>query len=427
MRLFVAWPKSWWGAIVFDIRNYPYDEQRNCLVIGGEAMIFHCHHYLNYLQRSILDADYIDSRPFIVGSAADAVFQQLRVLCKGLSVDDAKQMAAEVYKTFGFGLIDLSGMTPEGGRFETYKSFYSKTWLMKFGASAKPVDYFTAGYLAAAFAVIYKQPLSAVYAEQVMCMACGDAYNAYEVRWVKSGRGNFSVYPPKNPLIFNDSPKLPIGWEFEETVTRSFLGAHETMVGNEEGYIPAFGVYIARNLSDFINRLQFEFVRAMKEVGGEYGEQLASELLLEAGHACGFFTYGGVMTSQEWNTYVKPYLRTREDWIKGLASLINTMGWGYHTMVEVSRERAVFRNYNDFEDLSYMRMYGLADKPVHWANSGGFTGLMQLVYNTDLVNGQVINTEEGFRHMRRSKAKYKTRMLKSIACGDDYLEAEISL
>lgn len=409
---------------MFDIRAYPYDEARNCFVIAGEAMVFHCHHYLNYLQRSILDADYIDSRPFIVGSAADAVYQQLSELCRGLSVDDAKQMAAEVYKAFGYGLIDLGPLTAQGGRVETYKSFYSKTWVMKFGLSAKPVDYFTTGYIAAAYAVIYGHSLGSVNAAQVMCMACGDSYNAHEVH---VGQGNFSVYPPKNPLRFNDSPKLPIGWEYEEVVTRSFLGAHENMVGNEEGYIPAFGVYIARNLSDFINRLQFEFMRAMKKVGGDYGELLASELLLEAGHACGFFTYAGVMTSDEWRTYVKPYLKSREDWIRGLASLINTMGWGYHTIVELSRERAVFRNYNDFEDLSYLRMYGVADKPVHWANSGGFTGLMQLIYNTDLIHGEVINTEEGFRNMRRSKAKYKTRMLKSIACGDDYLEAEISL
>jgi hypothetical protein len=124
---------------------------------------------------------------------------------------------------------------------------------------------------------------------------------------------------------------------------------------------------------------------------------------------------------------VKPYLRTREDWIKGLAALINTMGWGYHTAVEITRERAVFRNYNDFEDLSYVRMYGLASQPVPWANSGGFTALMQLIYNTDLVDGEVINTEEGFRQMRRSKAKYKTVMTRSIACGDDYLEAVISI
>ncbi len=409
---------------MFDIRNYPYDEARNCIVVAGEAMIFHCHHYLNYLQRSILDADYIDSRPFIIGSAADAAYQQLSILCQGLAVDDAKKMVAGIYKSYGYGLIDLGGMTSDGGSFQTSKSFYSKTWAMKFGRSRRPVDYFTTGFIAAAFAVIYKHPLSAVNAEQVMCMACGDTYNLHKIQL---GKGNFSIYPPKKPIQFNDSPKLPIGWAYEKDVTNAFLGAHENMVGNEEGYIPAFGVYITRNLSDFVNRLQFEFVRAMKEVGGEYGELLASELLLEAGHACGFFTYAGIMTSDEWNTHVKPYLHTREDWIKGLASLINTMGWGYHTIVEVSRERAIFRNYNDFEDLSYLRMYGLADKPVHWANSGGFTGLMQLIYNTELVNGEVINTEEGFRNMRRSKAKYKTRMIKSIACGDDYLEAEISL
>ncbi|HQU73569.1 MAG TPA: hypothetical protein PLG66_14795, partial [Calditrichia bacterium] len=120
-----------------------------------------------------------------------------------------------------------------------------------------------------------------------------------------------------------------------------------------------------------------------------------------------------------------PHLKTREDWVKGLISLINTMGWGYHTVLDLSSERAVFRNYNDFEDLSYMRLYGQSDYPVHWANSGGFTGLMQLIYSTGLVNGDPIHTEEGFRKMRRSTSRYKTRMTKSIACGDDYLEVEI--
>ncbi len=409
---------------MFDIHQYPFDTEHNCIVVAGEAMIFHCHHYVNYLQRSILDAEYIDSRPFIIGSAADAAYHQLSRLCEGLSTDDAKKMAADVYKTFGYGLIDLSGMTEEGVTVNTYKSFYSKTWVMKFGPSKKPVDYYTSGLIAAAYAVIYGKPLSDIHAEQTRCMARGDEFNTHVIR---AGGGNFSTYPAKNPTRFSSSPKQPIGWEHEEAVTNAFLGAHAHMVGNEEGFIPAFGVYLTRNHSDFINRLQFEFMRAMQAVAGDYGGKLASELLLEAGHACGFFTYGGVMTSEEWKTVVKPYLRTREDWIKGLASLINTMGWGYHTAVELSRDRAVFRNYNDFEDLSYMRMYGQASQPVHWANSGGFTGLMQLIYNTDLVEGDVINTEEGFRHMRRSKAKYKTRMTKSMACGDDYLEVEISL
>ncbi|HFU76442.1 MAG TPA: hypothetical protein ENK66_09375 [Arcobacter sp.] len=407
---------------MFDINKYKFDEEHNCLFVAGEAMVFHCHHYLTNLQRTILDADYIDSSKFLIGSAADAVYNQMKNLCDGLCEDESKQMAEEVYKCFGYGLIDLSSMDENGCDIKTTKSFFSKTWHQKFGKSKKPVDYYTSGFLAAVYAVIYNKELKDIYANQTTCISCEDEYNRFEV---KIGDNNFDTYPKKQETQFKDVPKLKIDWEHEEVITNAFLGAHARMVGNEEGLIPAFGVYVVRNQSDYVNRLQFEFVREMTKIAGDYGVTLAGELLIEAGHACGFFTYGGIMTSNEWNTAVKPYLKTKEDWIKALASLVNTMGWGYHTAVELSEERAVFRNYNDFEDLSYIRMYGKSVYPVHWANSGGFTGLMQLVYNTDLVNGEKIETEEGFRYMRRSTIAYKTRMRKSIACGDDYLEVEV--
>lgn len=412
---------------LFDIHQYPYDVEHNYLEVAGEAMVFHCHHYVNYLQRSILDAEYIDSARFLIGAAADAVYHQLSVLCKGLSVDESKKMAEEMYQAFGYGLIDLTDMNADGLVLQTYKSFYAKTWLMKFGESRKPVDYYTSGYLAAAYAVIFDIPLAEIHAEQTTCMSKGDACNTHVIR---PGVCNFSLYGPKQATRFNPIAKLPLNWQHEETVTKAFLGAHATFVGNAEGFIPAFGVYLVRNQSDFINRLQIEFMFAMQEVAGDYGVSLARELLLEAGHACGFFTYGGVMSSQEWKSVVLPLLTSREDWIKGLAALVNTMGWGYHTAVELSPEKAVFRNYNDFEDLSYLRLYGdrpAPSFPIHWANSGGFTGLMQLVYQTDLVDGTRIDTEDGFRQMRRAKAKYKTNMTKGMTCGDDFLEVEVYL
>lgn len=409
---------------MFDINDYKFDQKHNYLEIGGEAMIFHCHHYITNLQRTILDADYIDSKLFLIGSAADAIYHQLTNLCEGLNEEESKQMAQDIYKVFGYGLIDLSCMDENGCELKTTKSFFSKTWEMKFGKSSTPVDYYTSGFLAAAYAVIYKKNLKAINAVQTSCVACGDEINTHVI---KLGESNFSTYPKKAQTVFNNTPKVSLNWEYEEVVTNAFLGAHATMIGNEEGYIPAFGVYLVRNQSDYVNRLQFEFVRQMNEVAGEYGITLAGELLMEAGHACGFFTYGGIMTSPEWEGAVKPYLKTKEDWIKGLAALVNTMGWGYHTAVELSEQKAVFRNYNDFEDLSYVRMYGKSEYPTHWANSGGFTGLMQLVYSTDLLNGEKIETEEGFREMRRSKIGYKTKMTKSISCGDDFLEVEVWL
>ncbi|MGB0721800.1 MAG: hypothetical protein ACPGU7_05320 [Gammaproteobacteria bacterium] len=409
---------------MFDINAYPYDPDHNYLEVAGEAMIFHCHHYLGILQRTILDADYIDSRPFLIGSSADANYNQLKNLCQGRDIAEAKIIAQEVYKTFGYGLLDLSTMDEDGIELTTTKSFFSKTWVLKFGRSEKPVDYYTSGFLAAAYAVIYGRELAEVQVEQTRCIARGDLANTHVVR---PGPSNFATYPAKRPTEFVEVPKLSLDWEHEEQISNTFLGAHATFVGNEEGYIPAFGVYVVRNQSDYVNRLQFEFVRAMTEVAGDYGITLAGELLMEAGHACGFFTYGGMMTSNEWNTYVKPYLKAPEDWVKGLASVINTMGWGYHTAAELTEERAVFRNYNDFEDLSHLRMYGKSDHPIHWANSGGFTGLMQLVYKTNLIKDGNLGSEEGFRHMRRTKQGYKTHMTKSIACGDDYLEVEITL
>jgi len=409
---------------MFNINDYKFDEEHNYLEIGGEAMIFHCHHYITNLQRTILDAEYIDSALFLIGSAADSVYIQLSNLCDGLDIQESKQMAQDIYKCFGYGLIDLTLMDENGGVITTKKSFFSKTWMMKFGESQKPVDYYTAGFLAATYAVLYKKELKNVQCVQTTCLSCGAEHNSFVI---SEGEANFTLYPPKAPTQFKNIPKLSLNWEYEEVITNSFLGAHATFVGDEEGLISAFGVYLVRNQSDYVNRLQFEFAKAMHEVAGDYGITLAGELLMESGHACGFFTYGGIMTSKEWEMAVKPYLKTKEDWIKGLAALANTMGWGYHTATELSKEKAIFRNYNDFEDLSYLRMYGENDYPIHWANSGGFTGLMQLVYNTNIVNGEKIETEEGFREMRRSTIGYKTRMTKGISCGDDYLEVEVYL
>lgn len=278
--------------------------------------------------------------------------------------------------------------------------------------------------MTATYAVIYNKELKDIHTQQTTCMACGDAFNTYIVQL---GECNFTLYPPKAPVEFKKVEKLKMDWEYEQAITEAFLGTHTTMVGDDEGLISAFGVYLVRTQSDYVNRLQFEFEKAIVEVAGEYGSTLAGELLMEGGHTCGFFTYGGIMTSPEWNEVVKPYLKSQEDWIKGFVALANAFGWGYHTIVELSRERAVFRNYNDFEDLSYMRMYGKSEQPIHWANSGSLTGLMQLVYNTELIHGERIETEESFREMRRSSVGYKTNMRRGVSCGDDYMEVEIYL
>jgi hypothetical protein len=148
---------------------------------------------------------------------------------------------------------------------------------------------------------------------------------------------------------------------------------------------------------------------------------------MQAGLACGFFTLGGIMSSPEWEGAVKPYLKTEEDWAHAAIALTNNMGWGYQIITEISKEKMVFRNYNDFEDLSYLKMYGESDTIVHTANSGGWSSLQVLLYESDLVESGKIDTKAMFEEVRKSKFGYKTIRTKGIANGDNYLEMEVVL
>ncbi len=409
---------------MFNINDYKYDVDNCYIEIGGESMMYHCHHYLTNLQKTVYDAEYIDGFMLMASCAADAVQHQLSNLCEGLSVEESKEVAQDTYKVFGNGLVDLSSMNEDGVELTTTKSILSKTWQMQFGESQKPVDPYTTGFLAAAYAVIYKKDLKDLHITQTTEMASGDAFNTHSIR---VGDGNLTLYPKKSKVAFRQISKPKSSWEHADLITKTFSGANQNFIGNEEGYIPGFGVYVVCNQSDYINRVQFEFMKAVEEVTGEYGVTLASELLMQAGLACGFFTLGGIMSSPEWEGAVKPYLKTTEDWAHAAIALTNNMGWGYQVITEISKEKMVFRNYTSFEDYSYLKMYGKSDHIVHTANSGGWSSIQPLLYNSDLVETGKIDTITMFEEVRKSKFGYKTIRTKGIANGDDYLEVEVVL
>jgi len=407
---------------MFNINDYKYDEENCYIEVGGESMMYHCHHYLTNLQKTIYDAEYIDGFMLMASCAADAAYYQLSNLCEGLSIEESKQVAQNSYKVFGNGLVDLSAMNEDGIELTTTKSILSKTWQMQFGESKKPVDPYTTGFLAAVYGVIYKKNLKDLHIVQTTEMASGDAFNTHSIR---VGEPNITLYPKKSKVAFKPTPKPKSSWEHADLITKTFSNANQNFVGNEEGYIPGFGVYVVCNQSDYVNRVQFEFMKAVEEVAGEYGTTLAGELLMQSGLSCGFFTLGGIMSSPEWEGAVKPYLKSTEDWAHAAIALTNNMGWGYQIITEISKEKMVFRNYTSFEDYSYLKMYGESDHIVHTANSGGWSSLQVLLYVSDLVETGKIDTIAMFEEVRKSKFGYKTIRTKGIANGDDYLEAEV--
>jgi hypothetical protein len=367
---------------VIDLSQFGYDFRANRLVWGGEAMILHCHHYNCFLQRSIQDAEYIDSAPVLIGAAAEVTFAQLTSMLPASAEVAARKTAVEaLYRACGFGLIDLSAVTDRGGEVRTASTHYSTGWKEKFGHSKAPVAFFSTGFLAGALAAIYRLDLNSIQARQTQCRSTGAQQDVFVLA---RGPVNFATFPRRQDPVL-----LPVGQDTEpattverEGITRAVAGMR--LEGNAQGMIPAFGVYLTRMYADYYNRISFAFERDMVAVSGREGIEVASGLFVEAGHVCAFNTMGGIMISPEWDALVLPMLKTRQDWLYGIVACVNALGWGTWKVLDATPEAATFRIYNDYESLGYCSMYGTADHGISYLATGAAAGLMNLIYVGDI-------------------------------------------
>lgn len=405
----------------FKFSDYSYDFPMARFDIDGEAMIFHCHHYNCFLQRTILDAEYIDSKPHLVGAAADVVLHQLRRMFARLTDATARRAVTEaLYRSSGFGLLPLEALTENGGEVRTQSTHYSTGWKEKFGKSNSPVAYFSTGFLAAAYAALYDVPLEEVRAEQTACRSMGAADDVFVV---SRGQGNIKCYPARKPVSLQPpTPEAEIPSSVDrDGITRAIAGM--PIAGNEAGLIPAFGVLLTRMYADYYNRISYEFENQLRETTGAPGLEVARNLLVEAGHMCAFNTFGGIMTSTEWDGMILPSLSTREDWVAAMLAVVNAFGWGVWRAIEVSPQRALFRVYNDYESVGYTSMYGQSDHAVSYLASGGVAGLMNLVYVGDIASRPAL-TEDFYQKLFKGPNIFRVTQTRCRAQGDPYSEFE---
>lgn len=393
------------------------DAEKRKFVVGGEPMLLHCHHYNVFLQRSIRDAEYIDSRPFLIGAAAEVAHTQLKTYYTEKLISDInerKKFAEHIYKWAGFGVVDFSSLTEDGGECQTHSSHFSMGWTEKFGTSDEAVCFFMSGWIVGALAAIYNQELGSYSVVETACQAME---NDRDVFLIKKENANYEIYssvglggisahnvitPPENRVDY-------------EGVFSALTNMD--IVGNEDGIIPAFGVYLTRMYANYYNRISFEFLHKIQELGEE-AIDIARDLFVEAGHVCAFNTFGGIMTSAEWDALVKPSLQSKEDWVHGMVAAVNALGWGRWQIKSLSEQEAIFVLHDDYESCGYLAMYGTAKFNISFLAQGACAGIMNLVYIGNVASRPNF-TEEFYQHLFKTESSYKMECLSSKAMGDE--------
>ena len=397
-------------------------------LLGSEPMIFHCHYYNAFLQQTILDAAYIDSRPFLLGAAAEVSFNQLSSLFRShdiTGIEERKLWAEYIYAHSGFGRISLESISEGGGIVEAPTSHYVEGWqAINKSNTTKPVCYFTGGWLCGALSAIYDQPNGYYGVEEKQCAAMDASHCSFSI-W--AGSSNYTVFQSVGTGTLSEKhiiQTVPNNNVDYDGIYQAVSGMD--LSGNVDGFIPAFGVLLTHHYANYYNRTSFELLRQMSDRFGEEGREIAEELLTEAGRVCSFHTAGGMMISDEWDALVRPMLKTKEDWLHGITAIVNTFGWGRWQLVDVSSQGAEFVMHDDYESCGYMAMYGTSKHPVSFMMQGGVAGLMTLVYIVDIAQKPEL-TSDLYRKVFKREKMYKTTVLKSKAMGDDLTHLKVTL
>ncbi len=401
-------------------REIPFtaDAAHRRVVVGGEPMIFHCHHYNTCLQRSILDAEFVDAKPFLIGAADNIAYDQLGKIFNDenlSSTEDRKLMAQELYRWPGFGTFDLSSLDENGGSTATVNSHYSMGWTAKWGNSDEPICFFTTGWIAGALSAIYGKPFGTYTVKQTKEIAMGDEECVFVVT---IGQVPYKKYQDVGVGLLSEHKPHDIGPNNVpyEGIFEAVSGM--PLIGDDTGTIGAFGVYLTRHYSNYYNWISFQFLNSVVEQFGDAGLEVARPLLIEAGLVCAFNTFGGIMESPEWNALIKPALESKEDWVHGMVAVANALGWGRWQVTDVTEDEAHFVIHDDYESSGYRAMYGLSKYPVSFLAHGGVVGLMNLVYVSDIASTPTLD-EDFYTKTFKDQEVYVAEELTSIAMGDD--------
>ncbi len=178
------------------------------------------------------------------------------------------------------------------------------------------------------------------------------------------------------------------------------------IIPDKNGIVEGYNVFVnqlpAKFWNTFADRLTSKASQEMLEAK-EY-------LLYNAAHECGYHTGYGIITSDEWESVVKPMIENvPEDILHGAFAVFTAWGWANSEIVElIPGEKMVVRAYDYYE--SDVVKYGSSNKMSSYMISGVSTAFMELAYAGEYdPKGKPIGT-------------YECKQVKGIECGDAYGE-----
>ena len=368
----------------FDRFKLKFDWEEGRRIIAGKEVIVHCHHYNARLQNIIESIDQIDGKAIIISSAELVFFEMFNnIVEESDSESDKWQLATELFAHLGLGLLDLSEIG--AGVIQVPSSHSVEGWVSAFSYMEKAVCSITSGYLQG---VIYAITGKAVYAHEIECRSSGAAACIFNIDESRARAFTAAIEKQAlaeiSQLLGPENILTPPNVD-EEKIISALI--EMPIYGNDDGLIPAFGVYLANLPADFYNLI---IIRFLEEMGKINLYSSAVRLVVFAGETCALNTFRGIMKSPEWDALIAPMIKEEEDTLFGLIAVSNALGWGRWHVSEYEFEVSlVLKTQNGYESEGFRQYRGQSSKPECYMLKGVAAGIMGLLHADGTVDEKI--------------------------------------
>jgi hypothetical protein len=163
------------------ILDHKFDPLLKRHFLNGQLTVLHCHHFSTLYTQLALDAR---QSSLLAEIAEDSFVDVLKDYFKQhalVELGERASIACQYYAAVGLGKLAMNYLGPDSGQVDLERSHIDEGWIKKWGNHDCPVNYITAGFVAAMFAAILDLPARSFEVHEISSMAMGAPKGCFSV------------------------------------------------------------------------------------------------------------------------------------------------------------------------------------------------------------------------------------------------------
>lgn len=402
-------------------------EDHDFSFVASSPVVSHSHHF-NLAFDQIMD----DALGPELGARvrAESAYESCSQLLNGFiselpptTLEDRFDIAANMFASMGLGGLDFEVAADGSGKVIGHNMHYGYLWREQIGRvseRARPdcADTIAAEFIAATVEAAFGMPTGSIQCTEKRCIARGDG-DECEFAIVPS-RGDKEAFGVTRTDILQVVPES-FGALDEITVTDLAGDLREFVLkaanADQRGLISRFGVYLTHHMANYYNLCagnMFEKLRAERPVAVD----IAKELLRDCGHKDGYFTFGGLLRSDEWQALPIEHTGQPREIVIGCLAIARAFGYGHWSLeTHEPDKRLVLRSPGTYESVYRKVAYPDRDTGCCHTFQGAAMSMMDLAHRVTPGQGPSF-TASGYRRLRTG-LPWKSSETHCVSAGHD--------